>query len=261
MSLYESLFAQHGLKVAQILLTHEDLRDRDRHLNARNTLLTLLARGVVPVINENDTVAVEEIKFGDNDRLAALVATLVGADLLVILTSVEGLLNEKNEVVRRVEKIDAKILKLARGAGSETSIGGMISKLEAAKIATRAGIPVVIASGKKPDPLSRIIRGLEEGTSFAATTTRLESRKRWIAFFHKPAGALFVDEGAKKAMQEQSKSLLAKGVKKIEGDFQKGDVIRICDENGEFARGLAKVASTDVHEASVVVHRDDMVVL
>ncbi len=262
MSLYESLFAQRNRHIAQILLTHEDLRDRDRHLNARNTLLTLLGRGVVPIINENDTVAVEEIKFGDNDRLAALVATLVGADLLVILTSVDGLLDQDGKVVSRVEKIDAKITKLARGAGSETSIGGMISKLEAAKIATRAGIPTVIANGTKANSLARVFAGEEERTFFAAESSRMESRKRWIAFFHKPAGALVVDDGAKAALQDGGKSLLAKGVKKTIGQYKKGDVVSIRDENGvEFARGLAKVGGDGLKGATVIVHRDDLVIL
>lgn len=259
MSLYESHFSLHGHRVAQILLTHEDLRARERHLNARNTLLTLLARRVIPIINENDTVAVEEIKFGDNDRLAALVATLIGADLLAILTSVDGLLDEQGQLVERVEKIDAKITKLARGAGSETSVGGMISKLEAATMATRAGIATVITNGRKSNLLAHVLTGRGEGTFFPAHTDKLESRKRWIAFFHKPAATLMVDNGAKKALQDGGKSLLALGIRKITGDFRKGDVVSICDENGiEFARGLAKVNRGN---RGVLVHCDDLVIL
>lgn len=270
MAVYDRLFSKHGLVVAQVLLTHADLEHHERHLNARNTLVSLLEHGVVPIINENDAVSFTEIKFGDNDKLSALVAALLPADLLVILTTVDGVIEnfgKKNaRTLSIIEKIDETVHDLAGGTTSETAVGGMKSKIEAAKIAVRSGIPLVIASGKKKDALAQIVDGKDEGTLFVAHPNRLKGRKRWIAFFHHPKGTLFVDDGAKKALREAGKSLLPPGVSRCEGGFAEGDVIRICDQNGtEFARGIARFSSTLVCEhklpKEVLVHRDDLVVL
>jgi len=270
MATYDKLFAVHGLSVAQVLLTHADLEHHDRHLNARNTLVNLLRHGVVPIINENDVVSFTELKFGDNDTLSALVAALLPADLLVILTTVEGVIENFGKpgakVISRLEKIDAALEKLAGGTDSATAVGGMISKIQAAKIAVRSGIPLVIASGRKKNNLSRVIEGKDEGTLFLPRSSRLQSRKRWIAFFHHPRGALIVDDGAIKALRENGKSLLPPGITKCEGQFAAGDVVRICDLNGtEFARGIAGYSATDISKGALkrveVVHRNDMVVL
>ena len=270
MAHYAEAFVKHDLHVAQVLLTHDDLEHHERHLNARNTLVTLLGRGVVPVINENDAVSLAEIKFGDNDKLSALVASLLPADLLVILTTVDGVLENFGKANPRtipvIEKIDSEIEKLGGGTSSETAVGGMKSKIEAAKIAVRSGIPLVIASGKKKDALADILAGEDEGTMFVAQPDKLQGRKRWIAFFHHPKGSLFVDKGAKIALRESGKSLLPPGVARCEGEFNAGDVIRICDLDGtEFARGIAKFGAAEIREKKParveLVHRDDLVIL
>ena len=267
---YEKLFAAHDLRVAQVLLTHEDLDHHERHLNARNTLITLLDRGVIPIINENDAVSFTEIKFGDNDKLSALVASLLPADLLVILTTVDGVIENFSKAnpktISVIEKIDSTVEKLAGGTDSETAVGGMASKIQAAKIVVRSGIPLVIASGKKKNVLARVLAGEDEGTLFVAHPEKLQGRKRWIAFFHHPKGALFVDDGAKKALRESGKSLLPPGVARCEGEFDAGDVVRICDLDGtEFARGIAKFGAAEVRGRKLarveVVHRDDLVIL
>ncbi len=255
MAAYDETFGRAGLHVAQVLLTHDDLHNRTRHLNARQTLATLLARRVVPIINENDTVAVDEIKFGDNDRLGALTAALIDADLLVILSHVAGLLDREQRVIARVPAITRDIEALAGGTDRTTSVGGMKSKIEAAKIVTRAGLPLVIADGDRPNVLAEILAGNEVGTVFLPRAGRLSSRKRWIAFFHRPAARLVVDDGAKQALCGAGKSLLAKGVVRTEGAASTGAVVSICDQRGaEFARGLLR-------SGAVVVHRDDLVIL
>jgi glutamate 5-kinase len=263
MAIYDKLFGTFGVTVAQVLLTHDDLKNRARHLNAHNTLATLLAHGAVPIINENDTVAVEEIKFGDNDRLAALVAALIDADLLVILSHVEGLLDGGGTVIAAVPQITREIELLAGGTDRITSVGGMKSKIEAAKIVTRAGIPLVIANGYRENVLRDVLAGEEVGTIFLPHANKLASRKRWIAFFQRPVGTVVVDDGAKQALCANGKSLLAKGIVSTEGKFEKGDVVSVRDKNQvEFARGLAKVGSIQIKSASgVVIHRDDMVIL
>ncbi|HXJ61512.1 MAG TPA: glutamate 5-kinase [Verrucomicrobiae bacterium] len=270
MATYETLFARYGLHVGQVLLTHSDLEDHERHLNARNTLLTLLRRGVVPVINENDTVSVTELKFGDNDRLSALVAALLPADLLVILTTVEGVIEnfggEKARVLSVVEAIDGALEGMVGGTRSATAVGGMATKIQAAKIVVRAGIPLVIASGLHKNALRRIVQGEDEGTLFVPHAQRLKGRKRWIAFFHHPRGTLRVDEGAKQALREGGKSLLRPGVRDCEGDFDAGEVVRVCDLHGnEFARGIARFPACEIRvgklDRSEVVHRDDLVIL
>jgi glutamate 5-kinase len=270
MATYADLFARHDLQVGQVLLTHDDLEHHERHLNARNTLVTLLDRGVVPVINENDAVSITELKFGDNDKLSALVASLLPADLLVILTTVDGVIENfgkpNPKTISVIEKIDTALEKIARGTDNEIAVGGMRSKIEAAKIVVRSGIPLVIASGRKKNVLAQILGGADEGTLFVAPEKRLQGRKRWIAFFHHPKGALFVDDGAKLALREKGKSLLPPGVARCEGDFAAGDVVRICDLNGtEFARGIARFDSAAVRTRRLpkeeLVHRDDLVIL
>lgn len=270
MASYEKLFARHRLHVAQVLLTHEDLEHHDRHLNARNTLVTLLQRGVIPIVNENDAVSVTELKFGDNDRLSALVACLLPADLLVILTSVDGLIQDYGQPDARllptVEKIDDAIVRLGHGTLSATAVGGMATKIDAARIVTRSGIPLVIASGRRPGVLGRVLAGETEGTVFVPRERRLRGRKRWIAFFHHPRGALFVDDGARAALREQGKSLLLPGVIRCEGEFRAGEVVRLCDLEGtEFARGIPAFAAAEIRAGklsrTVLVHRDNLVIL
>ncbi len=270
MAVYEKLFAQHDLHIGQVLLTHEDLEHHERHLNARNTLVTLLNRGVVPIINENDAVSFTEIKFGDNDKLSALVASLLPADLLVILTTVDGVIENFGKadakVIPVIEQIDFHVESMAGGTTSATAVGGMKSKVDAAKIVVRSGIPLVIASGRDKTILQKILSGADDGTLFVAQPTKLQGRKRWIAFFHHPKGALFVDDGAKKALREAGKSLLPPGVARCEGEFAAGDVVRICDLDGtEFARGIARFSSAAVLEKNLpkeeLVHRDDLVIL
>jgi glutamate 5-kinase len=270
MAIYETLFGAHGLSVAQILLTHDDLQHHERHLNARNTLVTLLSHGVVPIINENDVVSFTELKFGDNDTLSALVASLLPADLLLILTTVDGVLENFGKANPRtipvVEHVDEALEEQAGGTDSATAVGGMASKIQAAKIAIRSGIPLVIASGRKQRVIARVLAGEEEGTLFVPRPTRLKGRKRWIAFFHHPKGALFVDPGAKKALREGGKSLLPPGVTRCEGDFEVGEVVRICDQDGtEFARGIAGFGAAEIKARKLprveVVHRDNLVIL
>ena len=270
MTAYEELFSKFELNVAQVLLTHEDLQHHERHLNARNTLVTLLGRGVVPIINENDAVSFTELQFGDNDQLSALVACLLPADLLVVLTTVNGVIENfgaaNPKTIPAIEQVDERVEKLAGGTDSATAVGGMATKIQAAKIVTRSGIPLVIASGKKKHVLAAILAGEEEGTLFVPQPNRLKGRKRWIAFFHHPKGSLFVDEGAKKALREKGKSLLPPGIARCEGEFAAGEVVRICDSDGtEFARGIAAFSSGEINARRLqrveVVHRDNLVVL
>ena len=270
MAIYEKLFAAHGLSVAQILLTHDDLQHHERHLNARNTLVTLLRHGVVPIINENDVVSFTELKFGDNDKLSALVASLLPADLLIVLTTVDGVLENFGKANPRtisvIERVDEAVEQKAGGTDSATAVGGMASKIQAAKIAIRSGIPLVIASGRKKRVLARVVAGEDEGTLFVPRPTKLQGRKRWIAFFHHPKGALFVDAGARKALREGGKSLLPPGVARCDGEFESGDVVRICDLDGtEFARGIAGFGAAEIKARKLqhveVVHRDNLVIL
>ncbi|MEO6184031.1 MAG: glutamate 5-kinase, partial [Verrucomicrobiota bacterium] len=244
MATYEKLFAEFELNVAQVLLTHDDLQHHERHLNARNTLVTLLEHGVVPIINENDAISFTELKFGDNDKLSALVACLLPADLLVILTTVDGVIEnfgkENPKTINVIEQIDETLEKLAGGTTSDTAVGGMASKVQAAKIVARAGIPLVIAAGKKQNVLANILQGNDEGTLFVPQAIKLPGRKRWIAFFHSPRGTVYVDDGCKQALREKGTSLLPPGVTKCEGHFAAGEVVRVCDANGtEFARGIS----------------------
>ena len=270
MAIYEKLFGAHGLSVAQLLLTHDDLEHHERHLNARNTLVTLLRHRVVPIINENDVVSFTELKFGDNDKLSALVASLLPADLLVILTTVDGVIENfgkaNPKTISQIDRIDSTLEGIAGGTHSVTAVGGMASKIQAAKIAVRSGIPLVIASGRKKQMLARVLAGEEEGTLFVPQPARLKGRKRWIAFFHHPKGSLFVDAGAKEALRQNGKSLLPPGIDRCEGEFGPGDVVRVCDLDGmEFARGIAEFHSAEIKGRQLkrveVVHRDNLVVL
>jgi glutamate 5-kinase len=270
MATYGQLFAAFNLQVGQVLLTHDDLEHHDRHLNARNTLITLLDHGVIPIINENDAISSTELKFGDNDKLSALVACLLPADLLIILTTVQGLMEnfgkENPVIIPTVERIDETIERIAGGTASATAVGGMASKIQAAKIVIRAGVPLIIASGTKHDVLERVLSQEEEGTVFIPQPNKLKGRKKWIAFFHHPRGSLYVDDGAKKALRETGKSLLPPGIVRCEGDFASGDIVRICDLDGtEFARGLSNFESKEINARTLprteVVHRDNLVIL
>jgi glutamate 5-kinase len=270
MGMYERLFAKFNLCCAQVLLTHEDLEDHDRHLNARHALLALLQRGVVPIINENDAVSCTELKFGDNDKLSALVACLLPADLLVILTTVDGVIRNfgktNPETIPLIDHIDDTIEQMAGGTQSATAVGGMATKIQAARIVIRSGIPLVIASGRKKHVLAQVLEGLNEGTLFVPQPNRLRGRKRWIAFFHHPQGTLLVDDGAKRALRDQGKSLLPPGVTRCEGSFKAGDVVRVCDLDGmEFARGITSLDASQITASAKsrieVIHRDNLVIL
>ena len=249
---YCQVFSEFGIKVAQILLAPEDTHHRLKYLNARNTLQVLLDIGVLPVVNENDTVAVAEIRFGDNDRLSALVGSLWGADLLIILSDVEGLftsdprIDPASSLVREVKVITREIEEMAGGSGSRIATGGMQSKIVAAKVATLSGIGVIIASGKDFSVLQRIYRGEEVGTFFHPREKSLKSKKRWIAFGMIPRGKILVDDGAKKALYEK-KSLLPAGVKAVHGDFEMGDCVEVVGNGGELiARGITNYSADEL---------------
>lgn len=254
MQAYERALRALGRHAAQVLLTAEDLESRARYLNVRNTLLTLLEMGAVPVINENDTVSVEELAttFGDNDRLAALVTNLIRAPLLIILSDVAGLYDRDPaepgaRVIPHVTRFDETLWGLVRDRKTGLSKGGMASKLNAARIATTAGENVIIASGVEPDTLARIFRAEPVGTLFTAQGGVVNSRKRWIGFSAKPRGYLVVDDGARRAVERQGRSLLAIGIVDAGGPFAKGDVVALRDATGvEFARGLSNYDLADV---------------
>jgi glutamate 5-kinase len=250
--MYETKLRENGLGSAQVLLTHADLADRERYLNARSTLLTLLHHKVLPVINENDTVVNDEIKFGDNDTLGALVANLVEADALVILTDQKGLYtadprkNPAAEFVHEAVAGDPALEAMAGGVGSSIGSGGMITKILAAKRAAGSGASTVIAWGREPDALIRLCKGEPIGTLLVAQTQKQQARKQWMADHLQLRGAVTVDPGAASKLQAEGKSLLAIGMTHVEGDFSRGDVIAIRDVNGlEIARGLANYASAE----------------
>jgi glutamate 5-kinase len=270
MATYEKLFGEYNLHVAQVLVTHADLQHKERHRNARNTLTTLLRRGVIPIMNENDAVSTTELKFGDNDKLSALVAALLPGDLLVILTSVDGVMENFGQPGARrlseIPEIDSRIEDLAGGTTSATAVGGMKSKIQAAKIVVRSGVPLVIAPGRSTTVLDEIVRGEDVGTLFHPKSAKLRGRKRWIAFFHHPHGTLVVDDGARHALIENGRSLLSPGVTRCEGEFEAGEIVSICDTKGtEFARGLTAYSSAEICERKIaggeIVHRDDLVIL
>jgi glutamate 5-kinase len=249
--IYESKLREHGMGSAQVLLTHADLADRERYLNARSTLLTLLSHRVIPVINENDTVVNDEIKFGDNDTLGALVANLVDADALVILTDQRGLYSadpRKDPSARLIDEVragDPELERMAGGAGSSIGRGGMITKVLAAKRAASSGASTVIAYGREPDVLLRLAAGDAIGTTFIAATPKLAARKQWMADHLQLRGAVVVDDGAARKVRDEGKSLLPIGVTEVQGEFQRGDVIAVRTLAGaELARGLANYDSS-----------------
>jgi glutamate 5-kinase len=250
--MYETKLREHGLGSAQVLLTHADLADRERYLNARSTLLTLLKLGVVPVINENDTVVNDEIKFGDNDTLGALVANLVEADALLILTDQKGLYtadprkDPAAQFVHEAKAGDPALEAMAGGAGSSLGRGGMITKILAAKRAAGSGASTVIAWGREPDVMLRLSAGEAIGTLLVAQTQKTQARKQWIADHLQLRGAVTVDAGAVVKLRDEGKSLLPIGMTSVEGEFSRGDVIAIRDASGvEMARGLANYASAE----------------
>jgi glutamate 5-kinase len=281
--IYEKYFADYGLVVAQILLTRSDLISRRRCINASNTVLTLLRWGVIPIINENDTVSVEEIKFGDNDRLSALVAALIDANLLIILTTVDGLYDgnpqqEGARLIPVVKKITRDIKAIAGPSGDDLATGGMITKLKAAEIVTKSGIGMYIANGTDPTILGRILKGEQLGTYFQPEKNVLNRRKRWIAYGRVVRGSIVIDDGAKIALCQGGKSLLPVGVIQVKGEFKRGDLISVYDRSdNEVGRGLSNFSSEELllimrHSSSQipallgrpaeeeVIHRDNLVV-
>ena len=253
MKVYDSLFKQKGRLTAQLLLTQEDIADRKRYLNAKNTLLTLLEEGVVPIINENDSVSTDEIRFGDNDRLSSLVANLVKADLLIMLSDVEGLyrVDSKGKKsgghIREVARVTDEIKKLARKGRSKQGTGGMQSKIEAARVCIESGLSCTIANGNKKDVLLKIANGEKIGTAFLAGKTKKSAKKHWIAYSAKPKGRIMVDGGARDALVLRKKSLLSSGIIDLEGKFDSGDMISIIDSKKyEFARGLTNYSSSEI---------------
>jgi glutamate 5-kinase len=273
MRTYEEAFGARGLTVAQVLLTHADLADRVRANNARAALSALLDAGAVPVMNENDSVAIEEIKFGDNDQLSAMVTPLVDADLLVLLSDVPGLLDAAGERVPLVRDVASEAMPLVRASSSTVGTGGMASKIEAARRATLAGASVVVADARAEGVLEAILAGEDVGTLFVAATKRLTAKKHWIAFTLRPRGELVLDRGAADAVRAKGRSVLPVGVLGVRGDFRAGDAVRLLDPDGlEIGRGLARypaveavlfagkpVASTE-DERAELVHRDELVV-
>jgi glutamate 5-kinase len=283
---YDRTLAKHGRRAAQVLLTAEDVDDRIRYLNVRNTISSILEFGAIPIINENDTVSVEELQttFGDNDPLAAMVTNLVRAPLLVILSDIEGLYDgdpslKSSQIVHTVERIDEKVLSYVRDRKTGLSKGGMASKLEAARMVTSAGEHMIIASGRQPDVLTQVLAGKEIGTLFVAQGKAISQYKRWLGFTAQVRGRIQLDAGARKAIVEQGRSLLAAGIVDAQGDFQKGDVVALCDSEGTVvARGLSNYAAADVNRirglksdriAQVlgqrpyeeVVHRDNLAIV
>jgi glutamate 5-kinase len=286
MALYERYFSRFGKSVAQVLLTHEDLANRQRYINAKHTFLKLLESSIIPIVNENDTVAVEEMKFGDNDHLSALAATLLGADLLVILSDVEGVYDKdprENDDAALIRLIaEAKGIRQTIGGDSRSALGtgGIATKLGAAEEAAAAGIPTIIASGLAADVLTQVFdEQREAGTLILAVASRLTQRKHWIAFNLKPAGEIVVDQGAHEAVAQKGKSLLPSGLKEIRGAFGVGECVRCLNLEGrEFARGLVAYSAQELnrikglHTSKIekvlgyklgdeIIHRDDLVLL
>ena len=279
MQLYGGYFKEKGYLAGQILLTQEDFNDRARYLNIKRTIETLFHNKAVPVINENDTVSTEEIKCGDNDRLSSLVGDLCRADMLIFLTDVDGLLDEQGEVINFVDDMNFRITRLARSSKCELSTGGMASKLESVRRATASGIDCVIANGKARGIIIDIINGKNVGTLFRSSGAKLMAKKRWIAFSSKPKGSIYVDSGAREALLNKNKSLLASGIIGLGGQFTEGDVVRITDlHSKEFARGIANYSSSDLlkikglktgeiknalgsKSPDEVIHKDNLVIL
>ena len=284
MRAYKEALRKHGLIAGQILLTRDDLANRRRYLNARNTLMTLLEHGVLPIINENDTVVVDEIRFGDNDNLSAMATNLVEAQLLVMLSDVDGLFdcnprkNPEAKLISEVERITSEVELMAGIEETTLGTGGMTTKLKAAKRATLYGAGTAIINGRMPRNLLHLFDGHELGTYFLPARDPMAARKHWIAFTKKPKGKLILDEGAQKALVERGKSLLPSGIHRFEGNFERGDAVRLCDLEGqEFAKGVTNYTSTELERikgrntreilsvlgyqyGDEVVHRDNLVI-
>ncbi|MBF0497982.1 MAG: glutamate 5-kinase [Deltaproteobacteria bacterium] len=284
MQVYEEAFHRYGVEVAQVLLTGDDLSNRHRYLNARNTIFTLMQWRVIPIINENDTVVVKEIRLGDNDNLAAMVVNLIDADLLINLTSIDGLYDQdprqhpEAKFIPLVESITRKIEKYATDVAYGPGRGGMLSKLQAARKAALGGVPTIIVGGKQKNNLSDVFDGVEVGTLVLPVDKPISKRRSWIAFSCSPAGDIVVDDGAKDVLLHNGKSLLPSGITKVEGRFGPGSVVRCVDGRGEMvAVGLVNYASTEIErikglktsqiEESLgykpydeVIHRDNMVI-
>ncbi len=282
---YERSFAEFGKKVAQILLTRDDFSDRKRYINSKNTIMTLLTYGIIPIINENDTVSTDEIKFGDNDNLASLVANIVEAEKLIILSDVDGLYTEdprqsaKAKLIEYVDEITPEILKKAGGAGSMVGTGGMYSKILAAKKALSHGIIVHIISGKREGLLIALMEGSRSGTMFESSKEKMSSRKGWIAYGSRSKGSIILDEGAVKALVEGGKSLLPSGIISVEGGFDTGDAIHCLDKKGNrIAKGLTNYSSSEIDKikgkktsdiekilgykySEEIIHRDNLALL
>lgn len=284
MAAYSQLFEKQKCRIGQMLLTHSDLKDRRRHLNARNTMMNLLRHDIVPIVNENDVVTTEEIKFGDNDMLAAMVSILMPADLMILLTTTDGLReptrNGRTRRIPEIERVTPEILALATGKGGDFSTGGMASKLEAAQTAADVGIPVVIADGRKATTIRSVVAGNCVGTLLQPAARQTPSaRKRWIAFFHKAQGALIVDDGAVEALVRKGRSLLPIGIREVEGEFDIGALVNVRTRDGTtIARGLVDYPSGQVRQIQgkrssqiksilgtldydEVIHRDNMVLV
>ena len=285
MRLYSNLFLTSGLKIGQILLTHEDTTRRKQYLNIKNTIKKLIGLNIVPVINENDSVAVDEIKFGDNDELAALVAILAESDILIILTDIDGMYDKNPRIysdaklISYIDKINEDIEKAAGGIGSTYGIGGMESKIKAAKICSFSGIKTIIANSKRKNILNKIIAGEDVGTFFAPQTVKkVKSIKKWIAFGMKTKGGIVIDRGAEEAVLNKGKSILAVGVVKVDGKFNKGDTLKVFSLDSKLiAKGISNFSSEDIEKikgknrdkilsefdtsmCSEVIHRDCLVV-
>ncbi len=284
MQMYSGLFDIFDIVVGQVLLTRGDLDNRIRYLNARDTLLTLIDHRIIPIINENDTTATEEIRVGDNDNLSALVANLLEADLLVILTDQQGLFtadprrSQDASLIKQVKQINSETYAIAGGVGTDLGTGGMVTKVQAAQLASRSGVTTVIADGGEPDVLVRLLDGVEIGTRFEAQVSHLESRKRWLVM-EKPRGVLRVDAGAARAVTRQGASLLPVGITAIEGEFERGETLSVFEPSGiEIAHGVTNYSSADIQQlhglksqriieilgysyGDAVIHRNNMVVL
>ena len=280
---YAKAFGEHGITAAQILLTKDEVTDRERYLNTRNTLTKLLDMGVIPIVNENDTVSVDEIKIGDNDTLSALVASLIGADLLIMLTDVDGFMmpDEDNElqVVHEIKEITQDIKEAAGHPSTQRGVGGMITKIQAAEICSDAGVVTAIGNGRTDGVMAEIIAGKKIGTIFAPKVSRMESRKRWLAHGLPVKGTLVIDGGAETALIKGNKSLLPVGIKDVTGKFDLGEAVSIKNENGlEIARGLVNYSSDNLRKITglrsdkvsevlgieyvdEVIHRDNLVLI
>ncbi len=284
MKMYEDIFSSKNFHSAQVLITREDLRSRQRYLNSRNTLWTLLRYNIVPIVNENDTVAVDEIKFGDNDMLSSLVSILVEADLLIILSNVNGLYTKNPEQkdaqrINIIERIDEKIQDFAKGTKRATSVGGMTTKIKAAKVATSAGIPVIIANGSEKDILQKVVSAADVGTLFIPSPACEGSKKRWLLFSAHPVGSVIIDDGAKDVLLKKGKSLLPSGILSVAGRFDAGRVVKILDKNNsQIGIGIVSYSSDAIEKikgartdrieqilgwtsGDEIIHRDNMGIL